>query len=294
MNTHPTRQRDDQEVAEDLANLRTRIDELLAEIAEILESDDGDGEDVSRLEAELAVLDERIFEIESTIDSGPGPKIFGVEVVEIEWTGEPSRRREFWIVDQGGAAAAGDRSGPYATREAALRTATTIHGAHVSKYRPIGFETVEEKIVRRREDRARAERESKIFADVVGTPVVRDRGETLVMVLVAVIVMGIIMVPLSAFLVTMLRVTAELDRDTGRLALATSTASVLERIDVSDPCSEPELRAGIEERISYGPGWEFVLDVECADPVLVNLTVHDDRDGTTVLLVARDSAAVTS
>ena len=105
----------------------------------------------------------------------------------------------------------------------------------------------------------------------------RDKGETLITLLVVIMVLGIIAAPLTGLLVTMLRTNALNQQTAERQAAAGIVVSLAERLPV-DPCDAAALEAAVEAQ--YGtdhPDYEISLSVDCSSAVtaIVGATVTD-------------------
>lgn len=118
----------------------------------------------------------------------------------------------------------------------------------------------------------------------------RDRGSTLLEVLVVIVVLGIIAVPLSGFVVTLLRTVDQAQRTAERVALVTTAASIAGRVDVVDVCDSVELGQAVADRVTVDAGWSLSITSDCAStPGLAVITVDvvDDHGRHVALSTAR-------
>lgn len=105
----------------------------------------------------------------------------------------------------------------------------------------------------------------------------RDRGETLVSLLLVITLIGIISVPLAKLLTSTLELNYESTLALQRNAVASSAVSLVVEGPAPDPCDAVALQADISARITVPAGFTLSLSADCSDSLtaLYQVTVVD-------------------
>lgn len=121
----------------------------------------------------------------------------------------------------------------------------------------------------------------------------RDRGATLVELLVVIVLLGIVVVPVTALLTTTLRLSVTVQRQSVRVATATSALSVAQRVPVVDACDDVELQAAVASIIAPIDGYTFTVTSACTVPgvAVLEIVAVDPGEGVTRLYGAREVTA---
>jgi Tfp pilus assembly protein PilV len=118
----------------------------------------------------------------------------------------------------------------------------------------------------------------------------RDRGSALLEVLVAIVVLGIVAIPMTNFVVTILRTVEQAQRTAERVALVTTATSIVGRVEVVDPCDGDELAAAVHDRLGFAPGWSLAVVSDCgttAGLAVISVDVVDPRGMRAALTTSR-------
>lgn len=125
-------------------------------------------------------------------------------------------------------------------------------------------------------------------------PADRDRGVGLVEVLMTMSLMGMLLVPLSALILTTVRTSALTQRRATTEAILATATSLIGRTPMADPCDVPALTALLSGRVSMPANYRVDLSPDCSDGTstayaIVTVTVTDPTGETST----RQTTAVT-
>lgn len=103
----------------------------------------------------------------------------------------------------------------------------------------------------------------------------RDRGFMLTEILVAMVLIGLLLVPVSALIVTTLRASVQAERRATSSAMLQTAGSLVGRVPVVDPCV-PGAFEDVLARVSVPVGYSLDVVPDCsAVPAVVAVTVVD-------------------
>lgn len=103
----------------------------------------------------------------------------------------------------------------------------------------------------------------------------RDRGFMLTEILVSMMLIGLLLVPVSALIVTTLRASVQAERRATSSAMLQTAGSLVGRVPVVDPCV-PGAFEDVLARVSVPVGYSLDVVPDCsAVPAVVAVTVVD-------------------